>query len=95
LKEIHPLWTPQWGCTPFGVEPRETNHRVFALITLCDLLLSLLSLTSSLASILILSWLPKLSALIEQPVARTIFHTLITLNLVLTLTSGEVYVQSL
>jgi hypothetical protein len=51
----------------------------------------LLSHQRSLAHI-VLIWLPELSALIEQLIAReTIFHTL---NLFLTLTPGIVRVQS-
>jgi hypothetical protein len=43
-----------------------------------------------------LSWLPKLSALIKQLVARrTLFHTPIIFILILTPTSSEVCVQSL
>jgi hypothetical protein len=68
--------------------------RVFVLILYYDLILPLSSLSSLACNHFKLA--PKLFALIEQLVARrTIFHAPILLLLILTLTSGELYVQSL
>jgi hypothetical protein len=77
----------------FGTEPRETNHRVhFCRSSSLDLFFPS-PLTLKFTCSYFLSWLPKLSALIEQLIARgTIF---LNPNLFLILTSGIVRVQSL
>jgi hypothetical protein len=60
------------GTRFFGTEPRETNRRVFVLILYGDLILPLLSLSLSSFACNRFELAPKLSALIEQLMARRI-----------------------
>jgi hypothetical protein len=70
---------------------------VFELILHCDLILPLPSHSLSSLACDLFELAPKvIRTLIEQLVARrTIFRTLISFILTLTLTSGEVHVQNL
>jgi hypothetical protein len=90
------MW-PQWGVGALELNLGKQISCVFVLILHCVLILPFPSHPLSSLACDHFELAPKLiRTLIEQLVARrTIFCTLISFILALTLTSGEVHVQSL